>query len=80
MLAEATVTATIGVLNGIGAGLLLASVLLAGAASGPPEHGVTFVRLGIALAIVYGTVLIVTLPLVSRASRMAPAEAIRLSG
>jgi len=80
LLAEATMTATLGVVTGIGAGLLLAYVLLAGAASGPAELGVTFVRLGIAVAIVYGTVLIVTLPLVSRASRMAPAEAIRLTG
>jgi len=79
MLAEAAVMATIGVVTGIGAGLLLAYVL-AGAASGPREYGVTFVRLGIALAIVYGTVLIVTLPLVARASRMAPVEAIRVTG
>jgi putative ABC transport system permease protein len=79
MLAEATMTATIGVVTGVGAGLLLAYAL-AGRASGPAELGVTFVRLGIALAIVYGTVLIVTLPLVSRAARMAPTEAIRLTG
>ena len=80
MLAEAAMTATIGVVTGIGAGLLLAYVLLAGQASGTSPFDVTLVRLGVALAIVYGTVLIVTLPLVSRASRMAPAEAIRLSG
>jgi putative ABC transport system permease protein len=80
LLAEATMTATIGVVTGIGAGLLLAYVLIAGSRSGTHDVGVAFVRLGIALAIVYGTVLIVTLPLVSRASRMAPAEAIRLSG
>jgi putative ABC transport system permease protein len=80
LLAEATLTATIGVVTGIAAGLLLAYVLVAGAASGTPHFDVTLARLGIALGIVYGTVLIVTLPLVSRASRMAPAEAIRLTG
>ncbi len=81
LLAEATMTATLGVVTGVGSGLLMAYVLLSGAnVSGTPEFGVFFGRLGIALAIVYGTVLIVTLPLVSRASRMAPAEAIRLTG
>ena len=80
LLAEATMTATIGVVTGIAAGLLLAYVLVAGAASGTSPFYVTLARLGIALAIVYGTVLIVTLPLVSRASRMAPAEAIRFTG
>jgi len=80
LLTEATMTATIGVVTGIAAGLLLAYVLVAGAASGTPHFDVTLARLGIALAIVYGTVLIVTLPLVSRASRMAPAEAIRFTG
>ena len=80
LLAEATMTATIGVVTGIGAGLLLAYLLLAGATWASPEREVTLFRIGIALAIVYGTVLIVTLPLASRASRMAPADAIRLTG
>ena len=78
LVAEATMTATIGVATGVGAGLLLAYAV-AGRASGTSDLGVTFGRLGIALAIVYGTVLIVTVPLASRASRMAPAEAIRLT-
>jgi len=42
--------------------------------------GVTFTRLGVVFAIVFGKVLIVNLPLVSRALRRAPAEAIRLTG
>jgi putative ABC transport system permease protein len=81
LLGEATMSATIGVVTGIAAGLLMSYFLLAGTTSqGLPVFGVAFGRLGIALAIVYGTVLIVTLPLVARASRMAPAEAIRLTG
>ncbi len=81
LLAEATMTATIGVVTGIAAGLLMAYSLLASAnVSGTPAFGVFLGRLGIALAIVYGTVLIVTLPFVSRAARMPPTEAIRLTG
>ena len=83
MLAEAMTTATIGVVTGVAAGLLLDYVLLfrkVSIASGMPVGDVLFARLGFALALVYGTVLIVTMPLVSRASRMAPAEAIRLTG
>ena len=81
LLAEATMTATIGAVTGIAAGLLMAYSLLASAnVSGTPAFGVFLGRLGIALAIVYGTVLIVTLPFVSRAARMPPTEAIRLTG
>jgi hypothetical protein len=32
------------------------------------------------LAIVYGTVLVITIPLALRAARMAPTEAIRMTG
>lgn len=82
MLTEATTTATIGVVTGLGAGLVLDFVLVAGAAPSPSSSvsTATLVRLGVALALIYGTVLIVTLPLVSRASRIAPAEAIRMTG
>ena len=82
LLAEATATATLGVVTGIASGLLMAYFLLASIPNinGTPELGIFFGRLGVALAIVYGTVLIVTLPLVWRASRMAPTEAIRLTG
>ena len=81
LLAEATLAATLGVATGIGAGVLMVYFLSAGSSTpGTPEWGVFFARLGIALAIVYGTVLLVTLPLVTRASRMTPADAIRLTG
>jgi putative ABC transport system permease protein len=83
MLAEATMTATIGVVTGLLAGLLLDYVLIANSSGGTPGAQIadaTLARLGIALALVYGTVLIVTMPPVSRASRMAPAEAIRQTG
>ena len=76
---ETIVSATIGALTGVVAGLLIGYFLIDRAA--PGQHfGVDLARLGVALAIVYGTVLIVTVPLASRAARMPPAEAIRITG
>ena len=76
---ETMVSATIGALTGVVAGLLIGYFLIDRAA--PGQHfGVDLARLGVALAIVYGTVLIVTGPLASRAARMPPAEAIRITG
>ena len=79
LVAEAALTATIGVVAGIGSGLVVGYFLISGSEPGS-TFGVNFQRLFIALAIVYGTVLIVTGPLASRAARMAPTEAIRLTG
>jgi len=79
LVAEAALTATIGVISGIGAGLLIGYFLI-GATEPGATFGVNLQRLVIALVIVYGTVLVVTGPLASRAARMAPTEAIRLSG
>jgi putative ABC transport system permease protein len=79
LVAEAALTATIGVVTGIGAGLLIAYFLITGTEPGS-AFGVNMPRLGIAVAVVYGTVLIVTLPVASRAAKMAPTEAIRLTG
>ena len=82
LVSESIVMTTIGAMTGITAGVTLvyalvsgspgATVLDAGNWSGPVT------RLGVALALVYATVLIVTVPLAARAARMAPAEAIRL--
>jgi len=41
---------------------------------------VSLPRLAIALVIVYGTVVLVTGPLASRAARVAPTEAMRFTG
>jgi ABC-type lipoprotein release transport system permease subunit len=80
LLVEATLTATIGVATGIGAGLLGAYFLIASNVQPGATFGIDLERLGLALVIVYATVLVVTGPLASRAARMAPTEAIRLTG
>jgi len=79
LVAEAGLTATIGIITGIGAGLVIGYYLVGGSEPGT-TFGVNFERLLIAVAIVYATVLAVTGPLASRAARMAPTEAIRLTG
>jgi putative ABC transport system permease protein len=76
---ETLINATIGALTGVVAGLLVGYFLIDRIAPGQ-QFGVDLARLGLALAIVYGTVLIVTGPLASRAARMPPAEAIRITG
>ena len=79
LVAEAALTATLGVASGIGAGLVIGYFVIGGTEPGS-TFGVNMQRLIIALVIVYGTVLVVTGPLASRAARMAPTEAIRLTG
>jgi len=79
LVAEAALTATLGVVSGIGAGLVIGYFVIGGVEPGS-TFGVNLQRLVIALVIVYGTVLVVTGPLASRAARMAPTEAIRLTG
>jgi putative ABC transport system permease protein len=79
LVAEAALTATIGVITGLGAGLIVGYWVI-GASEPGTTFGVDFERLLVAVAIVYSTVLVVTGPLASRAARMAPTEAIRLTG
>jgi putative ABC transport system permease protein len=79
LIAEAALTATIGVITGIGGGLIIGYYLIGSSEPGS-TFGVNFQRLLFAVAIVYATVLAVTGPLASRAARMAPTEAIRLTG
>lgn len=85
LVTETAVMTTIGAVTGIAAGIMLAYALVGASgattvadAMSAPGNFVT--RLGVALAIVYATVLAVTVPLAARAARMAPAEAIRLTG
>lgn len=85
LVSETAVMTTIGAVTGIAAGLVLAFALVGGSqvitvADLMRGLGVIVTRLGVALALVYGTVLAVTVPLATRAARMAPAEAIRLTG
>lgn len=80
LVAESTLTATLGVATGAGSALFLALFsLLAGKAS-PDGGGIDPGRMSVALAIVYGTVLLVAWPLAVRLARIAPAEAIRMTG
>jgi ABC-type antimicrobial peptide transport system permease subunit len=79
LIAEAALLATLGVLCGVSAVLVIAYFLLSSGVA-PTPFSVNLPRLAIALAIVYGTVVLVTGPLASRAARMAPAEAVRLIG
>lgn len=80
LLAEAALLATMGVAAGVGAGTLIAYALRDLVAPPGAPLSVDMPRLAVALAIVYGTVVLVTGPLASRAARMAPAEAVRLIG
>jgi len=79
LIAEATFIATMGVLAGIGSGLIFGYVLVAGSVTGSEQgthFAVSLPRLAVALAIIYGTVVLVTGPLASRAARMPPSEAV----
>ena len=80
LVTEAALLATLGVMSGIGAGLVTAYFLVhnTGILGARIDISVDVPRMAIALAIVYGTVVLVTGPLASRAARMAPAEAVRL--
>jgi len=68
---------TIGAAIGVGAGLLISDFLVASGVVG--GFRVDVARLGLALAIVYATTMVVTGPVASRLSRLAPAEAIRIT-
>jgi putative ABC transport system permease protein len=80
LLIESTLTATIGVLTGVGAGLVAGSFLITAGVEPGAVFGLDAARMGLALIVVYGAVLIVSAPLASRVARMAPTEAIRMTG
>jgi putative ABC transport system permease protein len=82
LVVEAALLATLGVLSGVGVGLVMAYLFERASAGFFPSgsFGVDLPRLAVALAIVYGTVVLVTAPLASRAARMPPAEAVRVIG
>ena len=80
LLVEATLTATIGVATGVGAGLFTAYFLITAGVSPGATFAIDAGRMGLALVVVYASVLIVTAPLASRLGRLAPAEAIRIIG
>jgi putative ABC transport system permease protein len=80
LLIESTLTATIGVLTGVGAGLVTASYLISAGVEAGAVFGLDAGRMLLALIVVYGGVLIVSAPLASRVARMAPTEAIRFTG
>lgn len=78
MVVEAALTATIGAVSGVAAGLLIGYAT--DGAQKVTTFGIDGVRIAVALAIVYGTVLVVTSPVAWRVSRLAPTEAIRATG
>jgi putative ABC transport system permease protein len=80
LVAESALVVTIGVVTGVCAALLLALFQWLAGNGGTGAGGIDEVRMGIALAIVYGTVLIAGLPLAVRIARIAPADAIRVTG
>jgi len=80
LLIESTLTASIGVLTGVGAGLVTASFLITAGVEAGAVFGLDGARMGLALIVVYGAVLIVSAPLAYRVARMAPTEAIRFTG
>ena len=80
LLIESTLTATIGVLTGVGAGLVTSSFLITAGLEAGAVFGLDAGRMALALIVVYGGVLIVSAPLASRVARMAPTEAIRFTG
>jgi ABC-type antimicrobial peptide transport system permease subunit len=80
LLIESTLTATIGVLTGVGAGLVTASFLITAGVEAGAVFALDAGRMLLALIVVYAAVLIVSAPLASRVARMAPTEAIRMTG
>jgi len=79
LVTETLITATIGALTGVAAGVFMGYFVISQLAPSA-QFGVDVERLAFALAIVYGTVLVITIPLALRAARMAPTEAIRMAG
>jgi hypothetical protein len=80
LVAEAALTATIGVVIGIGAGVAMTYLAATRFSLPGTTFGIDGGRMGVALAIVYGTTLTVTAALGWRAARMPPADAIRHTG
>lgn len=78
MFVEAAITTTIGALSGVVAGLLIGYVV--DKAQTNTTFAIDGFRLGLALAIVYGTVFVVIFPIANRVSRLAPTDAIRAVG
>jgi putative ABC transport system permease protein len=79
LVTETLITATIGALTGVAAGVFMGYFVISKLAPSA-QFGVDVERLAFAFAIVYGTVLVITIPLALRAARMAPTEAIRMTG
>ncbi len=80
LLIESMLTTTIGVLTGVGAGLVTGSFLITAGVEAGAVFGLDAERMALALIVVYAAVLIVSTPLASRVARMAPTEAIRITG
>jgi putative ABC transport system permease protein len=78
LIVEGALTATIGAVSGILAGLLIGYVL--DVAQSTTGFGVDGSRMEVALTIVFATVLAVTVPIAWRVSRLAPIDAIRTTG
>ena len=79
LVAEAALTATIGVAIGVAAGAITGFVVMRVFLAGT-TFGIDTGRMGVALAIVYGTALIVTAALAWRAAQIRPADSIRHTG
>ena len=76
LVAEAALTATIGVVVGLAAGALMGYLFDRLFLSGSP-FGVDTASMGAALVAVYGAVLLVTIGPAWRVSRVPPAQAVR---
>jgi putative ABC transport system permease protein len=78
LVAEAGVTATLGVVVGVLTGVVMGFLFIRQQA-GTPDFGVDIANLGGILALVYVAVVLVTIGPAWRASRLPPAEAVRYS-
>jgi putative ABC transport system permease protein len=78
LMTEALVTTSIGVAVGFAAGVVMGYLFFRQFAEGNP-FGIDGASMGTALALVYGAAFLVTLGPAWRASRLAPAEAVRYS-
>jgi hypothetical protein len=78
LMAEAWITATIGVVVGFAAGAVMGYLFLRQFAEGTP-YGMDGGSIGTALGLLYAAVIVVTIGPAWRASRLPPAEAVRLT-